>query len=159
QLFFRFDNAERAVELRARYFDGPAAGKDARWMKEVLSKITKRAGAPSEAPSPWAKLWADLPPQKPAPVLYRWQDDQSILVYQRVAPGLEVAFRDGRRDGETGLPLTPGEYLPGGLATLHLGDQQQKLFQSWNVPHPVIAGEGAVVLRPPQGSPYDALLV
>src|SRR5439155_24637273 len=47
QMFIRFDN-DRVVELRARYVDGPGGGKDARWMRDLLTAIKRRAGAAAE---------------------------------------------------------------------------------------------------------------
>src|SRR5579871_342606 len=126
QVFIRFDN-DHVVELRARYVDGPAAGKDARWMKDLVTLIRKRAGAPAEAAPPWAKLWSDLPAQRPAPLLYRWQDDITALFYQRDAAGVEIAVRDCTADPAVGLPLPPLEYLPRGPVNVQLGDQRQQL--------------------------------
>ncbi len=158
QMFIRFDN-DRVVELRARYIDGPAAGKDTRWMRDLLTAIRKRAGAQAELAPPWAKLWADLPAQKPAPLSYRWQDDITALVYQLDAGGVEIAVRDCSADPVVGLPLSPLEYLPRGPANVQLGDERQQLLQRWGVSQPVIAGDGALVLRPAQGSPFDAFLI
>jgi hypothetical protein len=158
QMFIRFDN-DRVAELRVRYMDGPAAGKDARWMGNLLTTIKKRAGAQAESAPSWAKLWADLPAQKPAPLMYRWEDDITTLVYQRDAGGVELVVRDCSAEPAAGQPLPPLEYLPRGPANVHLGDERQELFQRWGVNQPVVAGDGALVLRPPQGSPFDAFLV
>jgi hypothetical protein len=158
QMFIRFDRADRVAEVRVRYVDGPSAGTEVRWMTDLLAKIKKRAGAPIQEPSPWAKLWTDLPPQKPAPVLYRWQDDITVLVYQRDAAGVELALRDWSTDPD-GSPPPPWEHLPRGLANLQLGTNRQQLLQKWGIAKPVVTDDGALVIRPPQGSPFDAFLI
>jgi hypothetical protein len=157
QMFIRFDDAGRVVELRARYVDGPAGEKTV-WMADLLKKLIKRAGAPTESPSPWAKIWTDLPRQKPTALLYRWQDDVRVLTYQLDAGGFELGLRDCSADPETGQPLSPLEYLPRGPANVPLGISRQKLLQKWGIKQPIVQ-DGALVLQPPQPSPYDAFLV
>ncbi len=144
QMFVRFDRADHVAEVRVRYVDGPSAGAEGRWMPDLLTRIKKRAGAPTQEPSPWAKLWTDLPPQKPAPVLYRWQDDITVLVYQRDAAGVELALRDWSTDpdGESAPPLW--EYLPRGLANLQLGINREELLHKWRISKPVITDDGAL---------------
>ena len=157
QMFIRFDNAGRVVELRARYVDGPAGEKTA-WMADLLKKLNKRAGAPTESPSPWAKIWTDLQAHKPAPLLFRWQDDIRVLTYQLDAGGFELGLRDCSADPETGQLLSPLEYLPRGPAKVPLGISRQELLQKWSIKQPVVQ-DGALVLQPPQPAPYDAFLV
>jgi hypothetical protein len=154
QMFIRFD-AGRVVELRARYVDGPALP---RFANRGLKRITKRAGAPTEGPSPWATVWSDLPPQKPAPLLYRWQDDKRMLVYQSDAGGFELALRDCRADPELGKPLSPLDYLPRGPAKLQLGLTRQEILQQWGIKQPVYQ-DGVLVLQPAQPTPFDTFLV
>jgi hypothetical protein len=158
QMFIRFDKAGRLVEMRARYLDGPDAGQG-RWMTDLLAKIKKRAGAPIEGPSPWANLWRDLPPQKPDPLLYRWHDDLTALVYQRDAAGVELALQDRTGEREASPIVSPLEYLPRGPAKAQLGVKRKELLKSWAITQPTTIEDGALVLRPPQGSPFDALLV
>jgi hypothetical protein len=158
QMFIRFDNSGRVVEMRARYLDGPDAGQG-RWMTDLLTKIKKRAGAPAQGPSPWVNLWNDLPPQKPDPLLCRWHDDITALVYQRDAAGVELALRDRAGEREVTPVMPPLEYLPRGPAKVQLGVKRKELLKSWSITKPVITEDGALVLRPPQSSPFDALLV
>jgi hypothetical protein len=159
QLFIRFDQTERVVEVRARYVDGPGAGQGTSWMSDLLRSIKKRAGAPSQAPSPWSTIWTDLPPQKPAPLRYHWQDDITFVAYQRDAGSVEIVVRDCSLDPEPGQPLPPSEHLPRGPVNCQLGFKREQLLQQWAVVKPDLTGDGALVLRPPQGSPFDAILV
>jgi hypothetical protein len=159
QLFVQFDQAERVVEVRASYVEGPAAGQNHAWMSDLLRPIKKRAGAPSQAASSWTTIWNDLPPQKPAPLLYRWQDDITCVAFQRDAGGVEIVVRDRSHDPELGQPLPPAEYLPRGPVNCPLRIARPALLQSWKVAEPNLTADGALVLRPPQGSPLDAILV
>jgi hypothetical protein len=157
QMFIRFDGAGRVVELRARYVDGPAGERTA-WMADLLKKLKKRAGAPTESPSPWAKLWTDLQTQQPTPRMYHWQDDIRVLTYQLDAGGFELGLRDCGADPEAGHSLSPLEYLPRGPANVPLGISRQELLQKWRIKQPIVQ-EGALVLQPPQPAPFDAFLV
>lgn len=157
QMFIRFDDAERVVELRARYVDGPAGERTA-WMADLLKKLTKRAGAPVDCPSPWAKIWTDLPVQKPAPLLYRWQDDIRVLTYQVDAGGFELGLRDTSADPEMGQSLSPLEYLPRGPANLQLGLARQEILKKWGVKEPVYQ-EGVLVLQPAKPDLFDTFFV
>lgn len=158
QMFIRFNNTGHVVELRTRYTDGPDAG-EGRWMMELFRKIAKRAGAPLEGPSPWARVWTDLPVQKPTPVLYRWQDDITVLVYQRDATTVELALHDSSADPEAGSPLLPLEYLPRGPANVQLAESRDALLQRWKIKEPVTTEDGALVIRPAAGSAFDVILV
>src|SRR5207253_9050560 len=79
QLFVRFQGG-RVAEVRARYQEGPrpASAKS----PSLLTSLKRGSnGAPEQRPAPWAGLCRDLPVQRPAPVLYRWQDDLTVLTY------------------------------------------------------------------------------
>jgi hypothetical protein len=156
QLFVRYNNDERVVELRGRYAQGPAAKGNA-WQKEILNELMKRGGLPEELPAPWVKVWDDLPPQSPAPAFYRWQDDATVRTFQRDADTVEVVLRDCPPGYADGVPLTPLRYLPRGPEGCLLGTKRDELLKNWRVTKPVMA-EDALVLSPASG-PYDGLLV
>jgi hypothetical protein len=159
QLFVRFDNAGRVAEVRARYVTGHDAREAAKWTSHLLNRIVKRAGAPGEEPSPWTKVWADLPPQKPGPHLYRWQDDTTLLIFQRDAGGVELALRDRTADSETRPSLLPLEYLPRGPTNAQLGNRREALLEQWKIKDPATTEDGALILRPPPGGPFDVIFV
>src|SRR5262249_2573432 len=53
----------------------------------------------------------------------------------------------------------PLEYLPRGTEGCNLGLPHDDLLKKWHIDKPVLTADGALVLRPPATSPYDALLV
>jgi hypothetical protein len=153
-LFVRFDGAGRAVEIRLRF--GEAAGGGA-WAQALLGGL-KQHGAAAEAPGPWAALWRDLPARKPPAALYRWQDDLTLLTCQCDAGLAELTLRDA--SGPDGVPtaLPPLAYLPRGPGDVSLGDTREavgKLAARWHQ----TADDGALVVRPGAGAPYDLLFV
>jgi hypothetical protein len=156
QMFVRFDADGRTTELRARYAD---AGGGATWMQSLLGVLKKQGGAPAELPSPWSKLWADLPARKPAAVLYRWQDDRTLMTCQRDAWGVEVTLRDRGTDDEDLVALPPLEYLTRGPAgELSLGDSREDLMKAGGDKAHRLP-DGALVIAPHGASPFDALYV
>src|SRR5262249_4859693 len=148
QLFLRFDQSGRAVELRARYFDGPATGKNSNWMAELLTSIKRRCGAPEEAPASWADVWPGFPPRKQPAAGLRWKDDVTILTCQRDAGAVELILLDRPRDQEAGVALPRLQYLSRGPDDCHLGMTRDDLLQRWGVRQPTTAGDGALVLAP-----------
>ena len=159
QLFIRFDQTERS-RRSSRQLRGRSGRRTKRRLDERFAPAhqeTRRA--PSQAPSPWITIWNDLPPQKPAPLLYRWQDDITSVAFQRDVGGVEIVVRDCSHDPELGPSPPPAEYLSRGPANCPLGVNRQALLQSWRVTEPNSTADGALVLRPPQGSPFDAILV
>jgi hypothetical protein len=159
QIFIRFDDTDHAVEVRGVYADGPAAGGKNGWMTSLLKSIKEKSGAPQEGPAPWSVLWRDLPPRRPAPALYRWQDDRTLLAYQRDSERVELTLRDCPLDYDAGIPLPPLEYLPRGVGTCVLGVPRGTLLGAAAASKPVTTPDGALILRPAEAGPYDALLV
>jgi hypothetical protein len=158
QLFVRFDADRRVVDLRARYTNGPAATNGA-WATELLKRLRRDAGAPLDLPSPWARLWPDLPHQKPAASLAQWQDDITLLSYQRDAGGVEVALRNCPLDHEEGQPLAALQYLDRGPTSgCVIGRPRDELLRG-TAGTPLTTADGALVLRPAGSGPYDALFV
>jgi hypothetical protein len=158
QLFIRFDGTDRVAELRACYGDGADAGKG-NWKAALLKTLKKLGGAPREVPPFWAAVWRDLPRERPAPVCYEWQDDITLLTYQRDGAGVEVVIRDCPQAHANGVPLPPLQYLPRGPASCLLGVPRETLLHNWGITKPTTTEDGAVVLRPDPTAPYDLLLV
>jgi hypothetical protein len=156
QLMFRFDAADRAVELRARYQDGPAVRKGD---GELLAAIRKRGGAAQEVAPIGASLWTELPPRRPAPHCLSWHDDRTRLTYLRERGGVEVVLRDCPVEHERGYPLPPLDYLPRGPEPSPLGTTRAGLVKMWGLTREETTEDGALVLRPTTISPYDAVLV
>ena len=156
ELFLRWDDAGKLAEVRARYEDGPASAGGA-WFAAVLNAFRKSGGAAQEQPGSWGAVWSDLPPRKPVPLAYRWQDDVTALTVQRDASGAEVALRDCPLPHPTGLPLPPLEYLPRGPEGVALGDMREGLLRRW--PNHQPQADGSVALVPAKAGPYDGILV
>jgi hypothetical protein len=157
QSFVRFDGNGRVTELRTRYSDGAAAGGCG---QAVLNALKHRCGAPAELPATWARVWDDAGTHKPAAVLYRWQDDVSVLTCQRDAWGVEVTLRDTRGpDADTTAVLAPPAFLPRGPAgELGLGATRAQVLRAAG-DKPRTLADGALVLAPRAPVPYDTLLV
>ena len=152
QMVLRFDGRGQLVELRVRYLDGPAAkGQD------PLADLLRRCGASSEGPSPAAMLWADLSRGGRPPVQHYWQDDATTATCVREGNVTEVVLRD--RPAEQQADLPPLDYLPRGPLGCVLGMSREDLLRQWNVTTPMTLADGALVLRPQNPRPHDALLV
>jgi hypothetical protein len=157
QLFVRFGNDQRIVEIRVRYQEIPPA-LGAKEVPGLLDKLqAKPNGAGESLPAPWAGLWTDLPARK-QPVFYRWRDDVTCLTYQRDSGGSEVVLCDLRYPHET-LAKEPLLFCRRGVEGCVLGDSQAEVRKRWGVRTPLLAANGAEVLGMPADSPYDALLV
>ncbi|HZT79941.1 MAG TPA: hypothetical protein VFA26_06965, partial [Gemmataceae bacterium] len=157
QAFLRFDGSGRLAEVRVRHGDGPASKGVGKWAQDLLAGLQKQCGAAQELPAPWAKVWAGLPAQKPQPRCARWRDDLTELTFQRDAGGAEVVLRD-EKDGPPPSPAAL-EYLPRGPEGCTLGEERGALLRRWGVMQPTTLADGAIVLPPRKGSPYEALLV
>jgi hypothetical protein len=145
QVFVRFGPDDKVAEVRVRYQDSPELLK---WLER------KPQGKAEKVASPWAALWSELPPQKPAPVRYYWSDDRTVLTCDRDGGGIaEVVLR------EAGAKLPPLRICRGGVEGCGVGDARADVLRRWKVSKPQVAAGGAEVLAPPAGSPYDLLLV
>ena len=85
ELTARFVN-KRLAELRVHYIDVPGKG----GLNKLQTALKNRGGAPEKLTPSWLAIWADLPAQKPAPLLQRWQDDATLITCQRDLAGMEV---------------------------------------------------------------------
>jgi hypothetical protein len=158
QAFVRFGPDHRVAEIRVRFEDGlRAETKETPWLLTRLRD--KPNGAPDLLPAPWAALWADLPAQKPAPVLYRWADDITLLTLQKDAGGAEVVLKDRPLDAPEGVALQPLSFVSRGVDRCTLGDKKADILNAWKISKPTFASDGALVLPGPSKSPYDAILV
>jgi hypothetical protein len=158
QAFVRFGPDQRVAEIRVRYEDGLRAESPKAPSLLTLLK-DKPNGAPDVAPAPWASLWSDLPPQKPAPVLYRWTDDLTLLTCQTDAGGAEVVLKDRPLDAPQGVTLLPLQFVSRGVDRCTLGDKKEEILKVWKISKPPTAADGALVLAGPSKGPYDAILV
>src|SRR5262249_49940171 len=104
-------------------------------------------------------VWSDQPAHKPAPVLARWQDDISLLTVQRDGATVEVSLRDCPLGQPAGVALPPLAYLPPGPESIFHGDTRTELVDRLRLDKPRTLDDGGLVIPPPRGSAYDALLV
>jgi hypothetical protein len=157
QSFVHFDGDGKVAELRTRYGDGTAGNCG----QAVLGALKRRCGAPAELPGTWARVWDDQAARKSAPVLYRWQDDVSILTCQRDAWGVEVTLREARGpDADGAAVLPPPGYLPRGPAgEVALGATRAEVLRAAGLDKPQTLADGGLVLAPRTRAPYDMLLV
>jgi hypothetical protein len=91
-------------------------------------------------------------------VLYCWQDDRTVLTYQRDADGVEVGVRERGTADDEDAALPPLQFCSRGVARCVLGDARSDVLERWKVPQPQVVN-GAEVLGLPAASPYDLLLV
>jgi hypothetical protein len=157
QMVVRFGADDTVAEIRVRYLDGlrPATREN----PTLLDVLRRSGGAPEVLPGPWAGLWTDLAPQKPAPELFRWLDDRTLLTLQRDGGGAEVTLRDCPLDEPQGAKLPPLQFTSRGVEGCVLGDGKADVLKRWAAVSPPTTADGAVVLGMPAGSPYDLLLV
>jgi hypothetical protein len=158
ELFVRWGPDRRAAEVRIRYTDAPGTARHA-GIKKLLAALQRKCGAPEVLPGPWAKVWTPpFPRRKPAPVLYRWQDDATRLTCQCDSEGAELCLRDCPLQYENGVALARFAYLPAGPEKCLVGMKKADLVKLWNVNDKDFQ-QGNLVLFPAQSSPYDQLLV
>jgi hypothetical protein len=156
QLFVRFGEGDKVVELRARYEAGPAA-KASTWMRDLLAAWSKRAGAAMPFPATWAQLWGGEKVSKSRAAEYFWEDDRTLATLQSDAAGVELRIRDCPPDQPGGIPLPPLEYLSRGPDNVLL-DMPRDQIVSRATTKPESTPDGALLLRPASG-PYDAIVV
>jgi hypothetical protein len=157
QMFLRFGQDKKLVEVRVRYQEGPA--QPSPQAPGLLESLQRTAGAPEELPAPWAALWTDISAPRRHPILYRWRDDATLLTFQRDEGGAEVTLRDCPADYPLGLNLPPLQFCSRGVETCALGDLRTQVLERYNNKQPHKLGNGAEVLTEPVASPYDVLLV
>jgi hypothetical protein len=155
-VFARFDGAGRVAELRAFYQGATTAATGTAWFKDLLNDLRQGAGAPQPVPASWAAAWPELPPLKPAPVAFQWQDDLTLMTCQHDTSVAEVVLRDRTREASLEGPL---EVLPRGPENCALGEARDALLKKWAVTQLVKTSDGALVLTPVRTSAYDAVLV
>jgi hypothetical protein len=158
QLFVRFGADEKLAEIRVRYQVGPRKPDKAH--PSLLDTLKAGPnGAPEAMPAPWAKLWTDLPAQKPAAEKFRWADDVTIMTYQRDAAGAEVVLLDSDLDHPQGVPLAPLSFASRGIEACNLGDNKSDVLRRWKLDAPRTTPDGALYFGQPDASPYDIVLV
>lgn len=158
QMFVRFGPDDKVAEIRVRYQKGPRApDKEHKTLIETLKSGPN--GAPESLPAPWAKLWTDLPPQKPTPEFFRWLDDLTVMTYQRDAGGIEVTLLDANVDHPFGVELPPLQFCSRGVEACNLGDRKSDVLQRYRITNPQVTAEGAIYFGQPDHSPFDLVMV
>jgi hypothetical protein len=156
QAFLRFDREGKLAELRVRYLDRLRVPDQK--TPSLLQVLTARAGASPVLGTPtWKGLWADLPAQRPAPVEYRWRDDQTVLTLQRDAGGAETIVHDLPESVPADRELAPLRFCSRGVEGCQLGVSKAELEARWK--NPGTMPDGGLTLEQPASSPYDVLLV
>lgn len=148
ELIVRLGPGGRVAEVRGRY-EGAGVG-------TLFNSLKKQGGLPRELPASWTVVWSDLPAQKPAAVRSRWQDDATVLTFERDPAGAEMTLRDCPPEHPAGLPLPPLQYLPRGPEGVTLGEMRDGLLRRGNV---TPREDGSVSLVPARPGTYDAVLV
>jgi hypothetical protein len=150
ELFARFGSDQRVAEIRVRYTGN---------VGNLLEELRISCGAPWQSPGPWARVWTkEFASRSPDPVLYRWQDDATLLTFQQDSEGVELTLRDCPRAYESGVPLPPFECLPPGPKNCRLDTKKADLVKRWKDSRPRFQ-EGWLVLSLPEDSPFDQYLV
>jgi hypothetical protein len=157
QSFVRFGPDDRVAEIRVRYSEPPRPKDDRR--PGLLARLSAApCGAPDVLPPEWAAVWADLPPQRPAPALYRWLDDRTLMTLQRDAGGAELTLRDCPPDEPLGVSLPPLQFCGRGVDGCALGDRRADVLARWKGADSVSSSDGGLVLAQPPSSPYEAVV-
>jgi hypothetical protein len=159
QIYIRFGEDDKVVEVRARYFDGPAAKNTGSWVKKRVEDIAKRAGAPMPIPATWSNLWAGATPARHRAAELFWQDDLTVTTLQYDDAGAELRVRDCPLDHPNGVPLRPLESLPTGVPPLELRLSSSELAKKLEGMKPETTSDGGAMVHPQAGSPYDLILV
>jgi hypothetical protein len=156
QFLVRFGPDGAVAELRLRYLERYIPKGDP--TPSLLARLTAKSGAPETLPSPWAGLWADLPPQKPSPALYRWRDDTTAMTLQRDAGGAELTLRDCPADRPGGVELPPLRFCSRGIDGCALGDDRREVLQRWKITEPTLTSDGGVMRPAKKSGPYEAVV-
>jgi hypothetical protein len=158
QVFVRFGPNQKVAEIRVRSVAGPGSN-SSRWITDLLAGLTKTCGAALESPGSWPAIWSDQPARKPDPSLGRWHDDVSWMTVQRDGTTVELVLRDCPLNEPAGVLLPPFAYLPRGPEGVALGDTRTDVIHRLKIDKPRTLDDGGLVLPPPRGAGYDALIV
>ncbi len=151
ELEARFDADKKVAEVRFRFRDGSGkAGAVAR----KLETFKQKYGAPQVLPAPWATVWS----ARGKAVLYRWQDDTTVVTWQQDGSGVELTVRDCPAAHPAGVPLPPLTVLARGLDGCHLGDARTDVLARFTHQKPAQPG-GPWQLTPARDSSHDVVLV
>jgi hypothetical protein len=158
-LITQFDADGRLWAVRVRYdaVAKPRNAKEADWPKALLEPWRKSAGVVPAAPSPYTAAGIALPPQTPAGVCYRWQDDITEAMYVSDRNGVEITLSQRPKEHSARLPLRYLPLGPGKGAFPALLGMNRSEFEAASPVRPVPAPEGAWAVGVSSG-PYDAFL-
>jgi hypothetical protein len=157
QLLVRFGPGDKVAELRQRYVERAVPKGDK--TPTLLAHFSNGSGAPETLETaPWAGLWSDLAPQRPAPAIYRWSDDTTLMTLQRDGGGAEVILRENPFDRPEGVELPPLRFVSRGVEGCSLGDTRSQVLEHWKITDPTTTRDGGIVLAMPKSSPYEALV-
>jgi hypothetical protein len=156
QAFVRFGADDRVAEIRVRcQVDLPTGERKRATLLKTLEQLP--AGKPVKVSADWTGLWSDVGTGKRKPVKYLWQDDRTVLTYQRDAGGAEVILRDRPLDQPEGVALAPLQFCSRGVDGCNVGDSREEVRKAMKGA-PGRSGD-AEVYRLPSSSPYDYVLV
>src|SRR5208337_4254620 len=96
------------------------------------------------------------PRRNPAPILYRWEDDVTILTCQRDSEGVELTLLDRPAEYENGLDLGEFQCVSVGPKDCTLGTTKAALLEAWKDSKPVFE-DNVVILTPPEDSPFSQI--
>lgn len=157
QMFVRFGPDDKLAEIRVRYNAGPQ--KPDKEHPSLFDILKRGGGSPEPIAAPWAKLWTDLPVQKPVAEMFRWIDDLTVMTYERDAGGIEVALTNTDTDHPLGIELPPLRFCGRGIEACNLGDRRFDVLKRWRIDKPTVTPDGALFFGQPENSPYDLVLV
>jgi hypothetical protein len=151
----RFDATDKVAEIRGFYTEGP--GNPEPKNPALIDRLKLANGEPQMPVSPWAQVWADLPPVGVTAKCYRWQDDVTTLEAQWDPFGVQVTVRDNPKDPKASVSLPPLNFLGAGPEACRLGTTREELKKTW--PDAPTTDDGGLVLVQPIESKFDALIV
>ena len=133
ELVARFNPEQKLVEARFRFRDAPGKNGSA---ARKLETLKQKYGAPHEVPGSWQGVWS----AKGKTVLYRWQDDLTVVTWQQDSGGVELTVRDCPAAQPDGVPLVPLALLDRGPEGCRLGDRQAEVLARFKGQKPAQPG-------------------
>jgi hypothetical protein len=149
EVFVRFGPEKVVAEVRVRYTSQPGIKGG---VNNLLQEIGASCGAAHELGGSWTRVWSEYPQRTPAPRMYRWEDDVTIMTCQRDSEGVELTLLDRPLDFEKGVKLGAFQCLSEGPRNCTLGMTKAELVELWKDSKPTFEDNVLIVTAPVESS-------
>jgi hypothetical protein len=153
QLIVRFAG-DRAAEIRLLLLEATRGD-----TQPLFASVQEKYGATEPLPARWSRAWRDLVEQAETASLSYWQDDLTLMTYERLGGIAEWVLRDRPPEQEGGIALERVGFCPRGVEGCRLGDSRADILRGWKGTTAKDTGAEALTLFPPSGGPHDTVLV